>query len=123
MVAVASVASDRVASPRLTMVASLSACAPVSAASSARRKSAALWKRSSGRLAMARFTTASRRAGTCTFSTEGQGGSSFSTLCMMVVSAPVNGFSPVSSWYSTTPAENRSLRPSTVWPMNCSGDM
>ena len=72
---------------------------------------------------MAFFTTASHAAGSVKFRVEGGRGSSRSTLYMMVVVLPVNGFSPVRNWYRITPQEKMSLRPSTVWPMNCSGDM
>lgn len=61
-------------------------------------KACAVWKRSSGRLANAFFISESNPGGTCTFSSDGAIGSSLSTLCMIVVSCPVNGFSPVRNW-------------------------
>jgi len=108
-----------------TTVASVAAGAsrPSTAALIASANSRAVWNRSSGRFASARFTTPSNGRGTCTFSLDGGSGSSWRTLCMIVVAEPVKGFSPVSSSYRITPAEKRSERPSTVWPMNCSGDM
>ena len=37
--------------------------------------------------------------------------------------SPVNGRSPVTAWYSTTPRLNRSARLSTGLPTACSGAM
>ena len=110
-------------------VAARSGCAAATgsaaiATCSAFEKSRPLWKRCAGDLASAFLSTASSSGPSARFSSEGGTGSSRSTLYMMVVvDSPVNGFSPVSSWYSTTPQENRSLRPSTGWLVNCSGDM
>ena len=120
---VASAAATMVAAPRSIIVASDCAALPSITSRIACRNSAAVWKRRSGLLAIAFFTTASHAGGRVALSIEGASGSSFNTLCMMVVTAPVNGFSPVRNWYRMTPQENRSLRPSTVWPRNCSGDM
>ena len=90
----------RDASPSLTSVASLSpgTAWPAAAIFRAMANSRPFWKRSSGRFASAFRIRASRGRGTWTLSTDGAAGSSFSTLCMMVVSAPVKGFSPVRNW-------------------------
>jgi hypothetical protein len=60
--------------------------------------------RASGRFAIARATTASSAGSTATERADGGGASVFSTLCMIEVTEPSNGLSPVSNWYSSTPA-------------------
>ena len=60
---------------------------------------------SSGRLDIARRTTASNDGGAVTESSEGAGGSVLSALCMIADMLPSNGRSPVSNWYSRTPEE------------------
>ena len=88
------------------MVASSSIATGASwAAWSASEKAAAEAKRCSGRLAIARWTTASKASGAVTAISEGFGGVEFSAFCMIAVMLPSNGRSPVSNWYSTTPAE------------------
>jgi hypothetical protein len=65
-----------------------------------------------------------KEAGSVRSSEDGGAGFSDRTFVMTVVArSPVNGFSPVRNWYSTTPAEKRSERPSTGCPSSCSGDM
>src|SRR5438034_1821388 len=65
------------------------------AARIAAANSAALWKRSSGRLASALRTTASIPAGASTLRIDGGIGSSLSTFCIVVVAEPAKGRSPV----------------------------
>src|SRR6187549_2687825 len=71
------------------------AATPVAASRIASANSPAVLKRSSGRFAIALAMTASNGFGTCTLSRDGGGGSTLSTLCMIVVAVPENGFSPV----------------------------
>ena len=97
------------------------AAAGVAASRNALAKAAASGQRSSGRLAKARATTASKPRGAVAESTDGATGSVFSALCSTAENPPSKGFSPVSSWYSTTPAAQRSARASTVSPRSCSG--
>ena len=59
-------------------------------------KAPAEGKRSSGRFAIARRTTASNDGGAVTESCDGAGGSVFSALCMIADMPPSNGRSPVS---------------------------
>src|SRR6185437_6840923 len=91
--AAATLALDGVIGARFGAVASASAAyeATRAASASAREKSAAVWKRSSGRFASAFFTTASIAGGNCTFSVDGGSGSSFSTFCIVVAVEPANG--------------------------------
>ena len=91
-----SVASS--STPPITVASGSAAGCPAAIACSAAMKAWASWKRSSGRLASALRTMPSKAAGTCTLSSDGAIGSSFSTLCMIVVSWPVKGFSPVRNW-------------------------
>jgi len=68
-----------------------------SSCTSACLNSAAVWKRSAGRLASARLSNTSAHLGTLTLRTETGEGCSFSTLCMTFEKEPANGTSPVSS--------------------------
>lgn len=101
----------------------LAGAGPAMAARRASANSPAVAKRPSGRLAMARATTASIALGAVTDSAEGGVGSVFSALCCTEEYPPENGFSPVTSWYSRTPAAQISARLSTVSPRSCSGAM
>src|SRR5205085_7750877 len=116
--------ADEEAAEAATAGAGASAAGAATASRSACANSLPPWKRSFGFLASALRTTASSAGASDMLICEGGTGSSRSTLYMIVVvDSPVKGFSPVSIWYRMTPQEKMSLRPSTGWPMNCSGDM
>src|SRR5258706_16120416 len=78
----------------VVMSGSPGAATPLAASRIASANSAAVLKRSSGRFAIALAITESNGFGTCTLSLDGGGGSTLSTLCMMVVAGPENGRSP-----------------------------
>jgi hypothetical protein len=77
-------------------VVSLAKAWPCNAARSACANSAAVAKRCSGRFAIALATTMSSDSGAVTESSDGRGGATLSTLCMIAVMLPSNGRSPVS---------------------------
>ena len=108
-----------------TTVASVAAgtSRPSIAALIASANSRAVWKRSSGRFASARFMTPSNGFGTWTFKRRRRQRILLQHLVHDGRRRAGERRSPVSNSYRITPAEKRSERPSTVWPMNCSGDM
>jgi hypothetical protein len=68
--------------------------------------------------------SASNWRGTCTLISEGAGGSMLSTLCMIVeVCAAPNGLLAGEELVEDDARREEIVRPSRVWPMNCSGDM
>ena len=104
--------------------------APAPRATSARQDSSAAAsasiepKRSCGRLAIARATTASRRSGTSGRRARTLGtGSRTCRRATAISVSPEYGTLPVSSSYVTTPSEYWSERSSPRWPFACSGEM
>ena len=83
-----------------------------------------LAQRRSGVFASDRDTTRRNAAGTSGRSCSIGFGSAVA-ICIASETrlSPWNGRWPVSIWYSTMPAENRSERPSSLSPLACSGDM
>src|SRR5208282_231720 len=88
------------------------------------RSSPAVWHRRSRSFSSALLIVSSSFTGSCGRSRVAVVGVRFRIASVITAEvSPRNGTTPVAISYSTTPNENRSVRPSSSLPRNCSGDM